>query len=169
MSTLPAVLVRLYPREWQQRYGDEMRELLASQKLSLRTLTDLLAGAIDARLNPQQSAAPSGTGAGAAIMVKAFRCAPAGVTVQDQWRSAAWMIGGSLALTTFSVLLKLRIGPNALSEGLLYSTFPAAFLLSSECTYLKGYSPSARRVMSIGGAALLVLFFWLVTLIANRL
>lgn len=102
-------------------------------------------------------------------MVKAFRCAPAGVTVQDQWRSAAWMIGGSLALTTFSVLLKLRIGPNALSEGLLYSTFPAAFLLSSECTYLKGYSPSARRVMSIGGAALLVLFFWLVTLIANRL
>jgi hypothetical protein len=166
---MPAALIRLYPRAWQQRYGEEMRELLASQKPSLRTLTDLVAGAIDARLNPQQSSAPTGTGTGAGIMVKAFRCAPAGVTVQDQLRSAAWMIGGSLVLTAVGILLKLRIGPNALSEGLVYAAFPAALMLSSECTYLKCYSRPARWTMSFGGAAFVILIIWLATLIGNRI
>ena len=102
-------------------------------------------------------------------MVKAFRCAPAGVTLQDQWRSAAWMIGGSLVLTAFATLLRMRIGANAFSEGLLYSAFPAALMLSSESLYLKCYSASARRLISFGGAAFIILIVWVATLIANRI
>ena len=169
MTSMRAALIRLYPRTWRQRYGEEMRELLAAQKPSLRTFADLVAGAIDARLNPQQSSIPAHGAEGARIMVKAFRCAPAGVTVQDQLRSAAWMVGGSLVLTTFGILLKLRIGPNAFSEGLLYSAFPAALMLSMDGTYLKCYSTTARRVMSLGGAALVILIIWVATLLANRL
>ena len=93
-------------------------------------------------------------------MVRSMRCAPEGVSKQDQWRSVAWMLGGSLGLTLFGIGLTLRIGPNALSEGLLYSAFPASLMLSSECTYLKRYSPAARRVMSIGGAVLVILVAW---------
>jgi hypothetical protein len=170
MAALTTALIRLYPRAWRQRYGAEMRELLASQKPSFRTFTDLVAGALDARLNPQHvPVVVAGRDEGARIMIRALRCAPAGVTVQDQWRSAAWMIGGSLAFTVFSILLKMRLGPNALSEGLLYSAFPAALMLSSECTYLKRYSPAARRVMSFGGAAFVILIVWIATVVAYRI
>ena len=102
-------------------------------------------------------------------MVRAFRCAPQGVTVRDQWRGAAWMVGGSLVLTAFGLLLQLRIGSNALSEGLVYSAFPAALMLSSECTYLKRYSTAARRTISLGGAAFVVLIMWIAVLVAERI
>ncbi len=98
-------------------------------------------------------------------MVRSMRCAPEGVSKQDQWRSLAWMLGGSLGLTLFGIGLTLRIGANALSEGLLYAAFPASLMLSSECTYLKRYSPAARRVMSIGGAVLVILVVWAATAI----
>ncbi|HJR58552.1 MAG TPA: hypothetical protein VJ813_04120 [Vicinamibacterales bacterium] len=170
MAAMTSVLIRLYPRAWRERYGGEMRELLASQKLSLRTFTDLVAGAVDARMNPQQlPAALPGRMEGSTIMVRAFRCAPQGVTVRDQWRGAAWMAGGSIALTAFGILLKMKIGPNALSEGLMYAAFPAALMLSSECTYLRPYSPAARKVMSFGGAAFVVVIIWIAVLIGDRI
>ena len=170
MAAMTSMLIRLYPRAWRQRYGDEMRELLASRKPSLRTFTDLVAGAIDARLNPQLlPAASAATAEGGSTMVKAFRCAPAGVTVRDQWHSAAWMVGGSFFLTAFGILLKMKIGPNALSDGLVYAAFPASLMLSSNGTYLKCYSQSARRVISIGGAAAVILIFWIAAIIAGRI
>ena len=162
MAAVTTALIRLYPRAWRQRYGDEMRELLAGQRLSVRTLADLVAGAIDARLDPQlkparRNAAPN---QGVQTMTRRFACAPAGISVQDQWRSAAWMLGGSVVLTLLGIALKRKIGPNALSEGLLYSAFPAALMLSSECTYLKGYSRAARMVIAAGGAISIVLMIW---------
>jgi hypothetical protein len=44
-------LLRLYPRSWRARYGEEFRHLLASQTLSIGVIVDVLAGAIDARLH----------------------------------------------------------------------------------------------------------------------
>lgn len=46
-------------------------------------------------------------------MTRAFRCGSAGISTQDQLRSAGWMIGASIALTAVSLLLKLQLGPNA--------------------------------------------------------
>jgi hypothetical protein len=46
-------MLRLYPRDWRRRYGDEVAMLVASEPRSFRLFLDLLAGAIDARLNPQ--------------------------------------------------------------------------------------------------------------------
>ena len=170
MAAMTSVLIHLYPRAWRQRYGEEMRELLASQPSSLRTFTDLVAGALDARLNPQHMpAVPAGANQGVGTMMKALRCAPEGVTMQDQFRSAAWMIGGSFVLTAVGILLKLRIGPNALSEGVMYAAFPASLMLSLECTYLKRYSRASRTTMSIGGALFVILVVWLATLVASRI
>jgi hypothetical protein len=42
----------LYPLGWRERYGEEMRELLDSGPARLRTLIDLLRGALDAHLHP---------------------------------------------------------------------------------------------------------------------
>ncbi len=49
-------LLRLYPKAWRARYGDEMEALLESRRPGLRERVDLLRGALDAWLHP---AAPS--------------------------------------------------------------------------------------------------------------
>ena len=52
----------LYPRAWRQRYGAEMEQMLAGQRPTFRTVLDLVAGAIDARLNPHLVSAPQSGG-----------------------------------------------------------------------------------------------------------
>jgi hypothetical protein len=44
-------LLHLYPRHWRERYEAEVRVLLEEHTVRLTTLADLLAGAVDARLN----------------------------------------------------------------------------------------------------------------------
>lgn len=46
-----AWLLWLYPRSWRARYRDEMLALLTGYPLTLWTLADLVAGAVDAHLN----------------------------------------------------------------------------------------------------------------------
>ena len=102
-------------------------------------------------------------------MIKSTICNPTGVSAQGQWKSAGWMVGGSLGLTLFGVLLKLKIGPNSLSEGLVYAAFPASLMLSSECTYFKRYSRAARTTMAVGGALLIILIMWASVAVGNRI
>lgn len=61
----PTALVRLYPRSWQRRYGDEMRAMLDDATLRRADLVDLTRGALDAWLHPAQ---PSRVPAAAAIV-----------------------------------------------------------------------------------------------------
>ncbi len=167
MAAIASILVRLYPAAWRRRYGEEMRDLLAQKTPSVRTVVDLIAGAIDARLNPQTAAsAPVNEGE---AMTRVFACHPTTVSRQDAWRSAALMIGGSIVFTVAAMLLEVRMGENALSEGLIYAAFPASLMLSSECTYFKRYSGAARAVMSVGGALLIVLMMWGSVALGNRI
>lgn len=46
-------LVRLYPADWRARYGDEFLDLLESRPLNLRSVADVVFGALDAHLDPQ--------------------------------------------------------------------------------------------------------------------
>ena len=167
MAPFSAALIRLYPREWRQRYGREMRGLLEGRRLSMRTVADLIAGALDARLNPQVTSAQPGTTEGAFNMSNVVRCNPQGLTTQDQLKSAAWLLGGAIILTGLSIVLRILAGPNALSESLLYSAFFASLMLSAEPTYLKCYSTTCRRIMAIGGALLVVLIMWGGVALAN--
>ena len=50
-------LLRLYPRRWRDRYESEMRALLEEHPVRPRTLTDLLAGALRARVEEEESMA----------------------------------------------------------------------------------------------------------------
>lgn len=158
----------MYPREWRQRYGPEMRDLLEGRNLSMRTVADLIAGALDARLNPQlASTRQTSMGEGALNMTNVFRCSSQGISTADQLRSAAWVVGASLVLTALSIMLKIQAGPNALSESLLYSAFFASLMLSTQSMYLKCYSATARRTMAIAGALLIVLIMWGAVALAN--
>jgi len=46
-------LVRLYPRAWRRRYGEEVIAHYGRRRLGLRDTLDLLGGALDAHLHPQ--------------------------------------------------------------------------------------------------------------------
>lgn len=48
-----SILLRLYPRAWRERYGDELVALLEEHPATLVDLFDLIRGALDARLHPQ--------------------------------------------------------------------------------------------------------------------
>ncbi len=46
-------LLRLYPRRWRERYGEEFEELLAQRPPSPRHRLDIARGALDAHLHPE--------------------------------------------------------------------------------------------------------------------
>ena len=48
-----SAVLRLYPRAWRERYGDELAALLAEHPASPGDQIDLIRGAIDAHLHPQ--------------------------------------------------------------------------------------------------------------------
>lgn len=48
-------LVRLYPRVWRQRYGDEFLVLLEQDHLTLLGIVDILMGALKVRLDPARA------------------------------------------------------------------------------------------------------------------
>jgi hypothetical protein len=48
-----SALLRLYPRAWRERYGDELLALLEARPPSLGDRLDVIRGAFDARLHPQ--------------------------------------------------------------------------------------------------------------------
>jgi hypothetical protein len=52
-----SVLLRLYPRAWRERYGDEIAALLEERPASMLDHLDLIRGALDARLHPQVAGA----------------------------------------------------------------------------------------------------------------
>jgi hypothetical protein len=165
-----ATLLRLYPRDWRRRYGGEMAALLDDQPLTLRAATDLLAGAIDARFNSQWARANAPADAkGATMSTRILRCTSTGVTRADEWRSAAWMIGGSLVMVLVSTAVQAVWGKNSFSESLLYAAFPAALMLSNESLYFKPYSRAARLTLSIGGALFIILMMWGAVAIGNRI
>ncbi|MCT9933005.1 hypothetical protein N5079_22610 [Planotetraspora sp. A-T 1434] len=48
MRKLGGAVIGLYPRTWRERYGEEVRDLLSTRPVRLRTLADLSFGAVDA-------------------------------------------------------------------------------------------------------------------------
>ncbi len=165
MSRIAATLLRLYPRDWRDRYGGEMAAMLGDEPLTLRAVTDLLAGAIDARLNSHWTRANAPglsnvEGKGATMSTRILRCTSVSITRADEWKSAAWMIGGSLVLVLVSTALQASWGENALSKSLLLSAFPASLMLSNHDLYFKPYSKAARLTLSFGGALFIILLTW---------
>jgi hypothetical protein len=83
-------LLRLYPRAWRERYGDEMVALLESEPTSMLDHLDLMRGALDAHLHPQvrgQSAAEKES----TVSHRALALAAAGGGIAWMVTFAAWL------------------------------------------------------------------------------
>jgi hypothetical protein len=154
--------VRLYPPAWQRRYGQELRELISTQPFSFGTALDLVAGAIDAWLNPQASTAvPAAEAKGAGAMVSEIlklRCAGHGsaVTAADHRKAAAITIVGTLVVTTAYVWMSMRYGNGPYLTSLISVSWLVPYVYSQRYTTLKGRSARVQTVL-IGGQAAFVI------------
>ena len=162
-----SALVLLYPRRWRDRYGLELEELLGAEPLSLRAFTDLVAGAIDARWNPQQVTRPRTEHEDKKMRLGMMRCTSVPMTRQEQSKAGMWMIGFSLATATVAILLQYTLGKTSVTEALLYGGFPASLMLANDKMYFRRYSPVARRVLAVGGAVAMLLFMWICVVVGK--
>lgn len=162
-------LLRLYPRAWRRRYSDEVATLLASEPHTFRLWLDLIAGVIDARLNPQLLPASSPSGGPKAMSTILRSCVSSGFSPVERKRSTVWLIIVSLGLVLLAVVLQLMFDQTVLSQTVLYSSYPMALILSSRYTYLKPYSRAARTIILITALAAMFGFFLAVIFLANRL
>jgi hypothetical protein len=155
-------LITLYPPAWRRRYGRELAELISTQPASFGTAIDLVAGAVDAWLNPQSSTAAAATDAkGAGAMVSKMlqlKCAGYGpsVTKADNLKAAALVLGGSLSAALAYTWATARHGKDPYLESLFFVSWLVFFVFSQHYTTLKG-RPALVQAVLIGGQAAVVI------------
>lgn len=146
--------LKLYPREWRERYGDELCELVGDRPTSLRTSMDLIAGAIDARFTKEKKM-PS-------ILRTACLTRNEPQTVADGIRGAGVMIGSTLIFLALGMIAR-RAGYPDTAETLKGMSFPVSIVLMSHVMYMRKQSPIAKWVITGGTLALLTVISFVAT------
>jgi hypothetical protein len=163
-------LLKLYPPRWRRRYGRELEELVAVRPFSIGAAADLIAGAIDAWLNPQLAAA---TAAGTAdtkgdvpmiARTMQLKCAGYGpeVGAVDKAKSTSVIIGGTLLLALLYLWSVWAFGKNDYVLALSPMSYFLPMLISLRWTALKGRSARTQAIFIGGFSAGLTAFFLLV-------
>jgi hypothetical protein len=151
-------LLRLYPRAWRDRYGEEFLATVGQDALNSQQVIDIVSGAIDAWLSTdvRRATAPV-TPIGGPMMFK-FRwvCAPAKsrYTTRDSLIGAGVMIAATLILSTLGIAAK-RAGWLVTGEILLNLAFLGSLTLSLPFWLMKGQPWKAQT--AIMGTALTLL------------
>lgn len=153
-------LLALYPPRWRRRYGGELRALIGAQPFSFQTVVDLVAGAIDAWLEPQKipmQPAPAGEEGVTMIgtMMKLGCAGNARVAREDVRKSLAVTLGGTLLLTALWMALHVRLGDRTYVDAFSAMAFLVPYLFSMRYTSLKGRSLATQSIF-IGGMILLL-------------
>ena len=169
-------LLKLYPPRWRRRYGEELRSLVSAQRFSIGNAIDLIAGAIDAWINPQMIAAMQSAPAAKGEEMRLartmkLRCAGYGpdVTKADQWKSVAVMLGATVVLSLAWMWLHVRTHDDPYVDAFALMPLFAGLLLSMRHTYLKARSGASQAIFIGGTIAMLTLIFGLVGWITARM
>ncbi|HYE85094.1 MAG TPA: hypothetical protein VEA16_01975 [Vicinamibacterales bacterium] len=153
-------LLRLYPRAWRERYGNEFLELLGAEPLQLQQIIDILSGAIDARFSADVRGVTRAHAidSGGTTMIRALSiCArnEARYTKRDGIIGAAIMLLGALLFTIAGVAMR-RNGLETAGDMLMTSGYLVSMLVSMPYWLLKG-QPRTAQLVFIGGTATIVL------------
>jgi hypothetical protein len=146
VKALARFLLGLYPQAWQERYGEEMAELLSQVPVTLRTLADLVRGALDAYLHPE--ALPGVASAG-----------------QTVWTSGAIIVGATalfgLAWMPLSFLLpaEANLGP---LQWCVVLAFLAVSVASVPLLWGSTWTRSTFLVFGMGADAMVLTLLYLV-------
>ena len=156
-------LLRLYPRAWRQRYGEEFLATLGHGTLHPQQVIDIVSGAIDAWLSADvRRAATTGriaaSAEGSTMLKSMMICgqAKARYTTRDGLIGAGVMMGATLVLSMLAIAVK-RGGWPVTGEVMLNVAFLGSLTLSMPFWLMKG-QPWKSQVAIVGGTlALLVL------------
>lgn len=148
--------LKLYPREWRERYGDELSAMVGDRRLSLGSSMDLISGAIDARFT-KGATMPS-------ILKTACLTRNDPQTIADGMRGAAVMIVSSLIFLSAGIIAN-RNGWHQTGEFLKGLSFPFSLALMSHYMYLRRQSVAAKWIITGGTLTLLVI----ISVVATRL
>ena len=121
-------LVRLYPRRWRDRYGDEFLATTGHERLSTRHVVDIAFGAIDAWLSRE---------------MRPFACARerTSVTPRDG-------VIGAVVMLAAAAIIRLLGAPSLV--------FPIAFTVSMPFWLMKG-EPWRAQLAIVGGTLLVLI------------
>jgi len=159
-------LLALYPPRWRRRYGDEVRALIDSQPFSLHAGIDLIAGAIDAWIEPQRI--PTHEGVNMNAMMKSG-CSRERASREDARKSGVVMIGGTLVLTALWMVMHIRLRDKTYIDAFSAMAFFVPYLFSLRYTSLKGRSLRTQSIFIGGMLVVFVLIFGSAGWIASRL
>jgi len=155
-------LIRLYPRAWRERYGEEFLAIVGPGPLSLQQVIDIVSGAIDAWLSAdvRQAVAASDTSPneGGRIMHKSvIVCERKQVryTKRDSLIGAGVMLVTTLILTIAGLAAR-RYGWSTTGEVVISLAFTVSLTLSMPFWLLKGQPWKAQAVVVVGTITLLV-------------
>ena len=146
-------LLRLYPRAWRERYGDEFLATAGRSPLSVQQVIDIVSGAIDAWLSQDVRNAtrpvhlvPSGGRAMTLSALIACERRHSRYTKRDALIGAGVMIGASLLLTSSGIAAKRTGWPTA-GDILIQQSFLGSLMLSVPFWLLKGQPWKAQVVI----------------------
>lgn len=157
----PETLLRLYPRAWRERYGEEFLATIGPDALGPQQVVDMVSGAIDAWLSAdvRRATTPASvarTGGGLMNVKALIACdrKRARYTTRDGLIGAGVMVSANVILVIIGIAAK-RNGWPASGEALVNLSFSVAFMLSMPFWLMKGQPWKAQGV--ILGVTLLVL------------
>jgi len=168
-------LLKLYPRAWRRRYGDEVATIVAGQPLSIAVVVDLIAGALDVWLHPDATMAAamasSEERAGGGTMLThrlRFDCS-AGFTKREQWQSGIATIAGTILLSLGWMWLRVRIGDSRYVDSFSALAFVIPILMAMRFTYLKDRSFGVYVAFVLTVSALITGFLAMIGWLASLL
>ncbi len=153
-------LLRLYPRAWRERYGDEFVEMVGPERLQLQQIIDIVSGAIDAWLSAdvRGAARAAAEGTGGATMLKSLAiCArnETKYTQRDGLIGAAIMLVGAALFALLGMALKRNGYPHA-AEVVVANSYLVAMNISMPFWLMKGQPRKAQMVIIGGTTAILI-------------
>jgi len=164
-------LLRLYPRAWRERYGEEFLATVGHDALRLQQVIDIVSGAIDARLSTDVRHAtaaspvePSGGGPMTPKYLTVCDRNQARFTKRDSWIGSGVMLGATVLLVVVGVAAR-HAGWSVTGEILVSLAFPVSLTLSMPFWMMKGQPWKAQVVMVGGTLVLLLAIGYLSTLI----
>src|SRR5688572_19490863 len=93
----PTTLLRLYPRAWRQRYGEEFIALLEKEGTGKNVVMNVMAGAFDAWVSPRRGANVALTGPiGPRVLLKRPPEADTDLYSRSHWLHLIAAIGAGL-------------------------------------------------------------------------
>ena len=159
-------LLRLYPRAWRARYGDEFVDITGERQLSVQQTIDIVMGAIDARLSNRVRGSAAGVTTLGGTMIEQLKMRCVGTapryTNRDALIGAGVMILGTALLAGAGMLFPRDEYP-VLGDVLRSLAFPLSLTLSMPFWLLKGQPKKAVIFTTVVTSGLLFIATWIAT------